>query len=187
MSHCSFFNFCFQCVIQRKWVLLTTIELPYFTHTVICTNIYTATQGGGSGVGHDWTIVHVPELVRWTGVPIYRGALDGKAGSINPQWDKNDAHFDPDISACMNKSRFKLMKQYFKLNNNFMGTKKKGGARYDPCSKYDMVYKVLIHNMNHVTLHADLDATQDESTWGFGGYSGECGGRLINKPFDQGT
>jgi len=37
-----------------------------------------------------------------------------------------------------------------------------------------------------VTKKADLDATVDESTWGFGGYSGECGSRLINKPVSRG-
>ena len=68
-----------------------------------------------------------------------------------------------------------------------MCTKNKGDMGNDPCSEYDMVYKVLIHNMNHVMFHADLDATQDESTWSFGRYMGECGSRLINKPFDQGT
>jgi len=63
---------------------------------------------------------------------------------------------------------------------------KKGDAGYDPCSKYDFIYKVLIHNMNYVTKFADLDATIDESTWGFGGFSGECGGQLINKPVSRG-
>ena len=63
---------------------------------------------------------------------------------------------------------------------------KKGDAGYDPCSKYDFIYKVLIHNMNYVTQFADLDATIDESTWGFGGFSGECGSRLINKPVSRG-
>ena len=40
--------------------------------------------------------------------------------------------------------------------------------------------------MNNVTKRGDMDVTLDESTWGFGGYSGECGGRLINKPVARG-
>ncbi len=35
--------------------------------------------------------------------------------------------------------------------------------------------------MNYVTRSADMDGTIDESTWGFGGYMGECGGRLMGK------
>ena len=64
--------------------------------------------------------------------------------------------------------------------------KKKGDDGYDPCSKYNFIYKVLVHNMIYATKRADLDATIDESTWGFGGHSGECGGQLINKPVSRG-
>ena len=68
-----------------------------------------------------------------------------------------------------------------------MVLKKKGDEGYDPCVKYDFIFKVLVHNVNYLTLEADLDGTIDESTWGFGGYSGDCGGRLINKPVSRGT
>jgi hypothetical protein len=44
------------------------------------------------------------------------------------------------------------------------------------CSKYDRAYNCLVHNMNYVNLWADSDCTIDESTWGFSGYSGKCGG-----------
>ena len=161
-------------------------RMPYFTHAAICTNIYAASNGAGSGVGHDWKNVNVPELVRWTGIPIYNGALDGKAGSINSRWDRNDARFDPEVVASMTKTRFKEVKRNLKLNNNMMHTTDKDDAGYDPCAKYDMVYKVLVHNMNNVTRLADLDNALDESTWGFAGYTGPCGNRLINKPFDRG-
>ena len=71
------------------------------------------------------------------------------------------------------------------MNVNWL-QKKKGNVDYDPCAKYDFICKVLVHNMNNVTELADLDGTFDESTWGFGGYSGDCGGRLINKPVSRG-
>ena len=61
-----------------------------------------------------------------------------------------------------------------------------GDEGYDPCQKFDLIYKVLIHNTNYITKHADLDAMINESTWGFGGFSGDCGGRLINKPVSRG-
>ena len=76
------------------------------------------------------------------------------------------------------------MKRNFKLNNNMLHTTNKAEEGYDPCVKYGMVYRALVHNMNNVTKLADLDNALDESTWGFGGYTGPCGSRLINKPHD---
>ena len=73
-----------------------------------------------------------------------------------------------------------MIKKYFKLNNN-LEEQKRGMPNYNPCSKYDYAYKVLLHNMNYVTRRDDMDGTIDESTWGFGGYMGECGGFLMGK------
>ena len=102
------------------------------------------------------------------------------------RWDKNDLKYDLLIGESeITNSRWKEIKQYFKLSNNFL-EKKKGDTDCDPCCKYDHVYKCLIHNMNYVTLCADLDSTVDESTWGFGGHSGDCGQRLKNKPVSKG-
>ena len=38
----------------------------------------------------------------------------------------------------------------------------------------------MVHTMN------DSDGTMDESSWGFGGYMAECGGRIINKKVSKG-
>ena len=64
--------------------------------------------------------------------------------------------------------------------------KKRGEAGYDPCVKYDYIYHCLVHNMNYVKELADLDSTIDETTWGFSGFSGDAGGRLMNKPKSKG-
>jgi hypothetical protein len=45
---------------------------------------------------------------------------------------------------------------------------KRGQPGYDPCSKYDLIFKALCHNMNYFTLKAD---------WGFMGFMAECGGK----------
>ena len=65
--------------------------------------------------------------------------------------------------------------------------KKRGQDGYDPCVKYDYIYRCLVHNMNYVTKRADADITIDETTWGFTGYSGDAGGRLMNKPKCKGN
>jgi hypothetical protein len=64
--------------------------------------------------------------------------------------------------------------------------KKRGEAGYDPCVKYDYIYRCLVHNMNYVTELADLDSTIDETTWGFSGFFGDAGWRLMNKPKSKG-
>ena len=160
-------------------------RMPYFSMASVCTNVYAAASGAGSGVGHDWVGVTAPELVKWTACPIRNGALDGKPATLTARWKRDDPRYDSYTAENISQTRFKMIKRFFKLNNNLMDAKK-GDAGYNPCSKYDFIYKVLIHNMNYVTQFADLDATIDESTWGFGGFSGECGGRLINKPVSRG-
>ena len=64
--------------------------------------------------------------------------------------------------------------------------KPRGDPNYDPTCKFQHIYEVLIHNMNYCMLHADRDQTIDESTWGFAGYCGDAGGRLMNKPVSKG-
>jgi hypothetical protein len=65
-------------------------QMPYFSHVAILTKVYASKSGGGSGMGHEWHNVTVPELVHWTGVPIRHGALDGKAGTIFAHWNADD-------------------------------------------------------------------------------------------------
>ncbi len=45
-------------------------RMPYFSHVAILTNVYALISGGGSGMGHEWHNVTVPELVHWTGISI---------------------------------------------------------------------------------------------------------------------
>ena len=160
-------------------------RMPYHSHVAIFTNIYASISGGGSGMGHDWRNVTVPELVHWTGVPIRHGSLDGKPGTTFSRWNKHDPRYDSAIADVMTIERWKSIKRYFKLNNNLL-TKPRGMEGYDPCAKYDYIYKCLVHNMNYLTLRADSDGTIDETTWGFGGYGGEAVGRLMNKKVTKG-
>ena len=77
------------------------------------------------------------------------------------------------------------IKRYFKLSMGIEESKK-GSPAYDPRAKYDYIYCCLTHNMNYVTKEANADATINKTTWGFCGYSGEAGGRLMNKPQSKG-
>jgi len=160
-------------------------RMPYFSHISMLTNIHASISGGGIGIGHQWNNVTVPELVRWTAVPIRHGALDGKPGTLFSRWNFNDPRYDSVMDEGISMERWKNIKRYFKLNNN-MTTKQRGQEGYDPCAKYDFIYKCLVFNMNYLTLRADLDVTIDETSWGFGGYGSEACGRLMGKQVDKG-
>ncbi len=99
--------------------------------------------------------------------------MDGEAGTIFARWNADDPHYNSTIAESMTCEHWKSIKCFFKLNNNLL-SKTRGMEGYEPCAKYDFIYKCLVHNMNYLTLHLDLDGTIDEMTWGFGGYGGEA-------------
>ena len=180
-----FFQMLFPIAMSKTTSIPDDNRMPFFSLMTWFTHIYAAEKGAGMGLGHKWVAPDIAEMVRWTAVPIRHGALDGKPGSLSCRWKQSDPRYDEIIAISMTYSRFIQLKRYMKLNNN-SSEPKRGTNDYNPCSKYDMIFKVLVHNMNYVTKYADLDPSMDESTWGFGGYMGEAGWRLINKPFPKG-
>ena len=77
------------------------------------------------------------------------------------------------------------IKRYLKLNNN-LTTPARGMEGYDPCARYDFIYKCLIVNMNYLTKKADEDGTMDETTWRFSGFGTEATYRMQGKKKDKG-
>jgi hypothetical protein len=142
------------------------------------TSIIASTCGGGIGMRHSWSNVMVPELVRWTGVPI--------RGIIYSRWDTIDPRYNSVTDDVMMMDQWKSIKHYFKLNNNII-SKQKGQEGYDPCTKYDFIYKCLVTNMNYLTLVADGDGTIDETLWGFGGYGSKACTKLMGKQVNKGS
>ena len=102
------------------------------------------------GFEHKWVLPDIDEMICWTGVSIQHGALDGKPGSLSCHWKKTDPWYDNVIAHAMPYSRFLQLKGYMKLNNNCT-EKKRGTPEYNPCCKYDMIYKLLVHNINDYT------------------------------------
>jgi hypothetical protein len=161
-------------------------RMPFYTTARQCTNIYAyGEKNWGGGYSHTFQQVTEMDLVRWAGVPIRHGARGGRPMTLHYRWCKSDPDYDESIASSMTLSRWRQIKSVFKLNNN-MVEPKRGQPGYDPCAKYDLIFKVMRHNMNYFTLRADLDFGLDESTWGFMGYMGDCGGRLKNKPVSKG-
>lgn len=161
-------------------------RMPYYSNAAVLTNMYASSKGVGIGIGHEWKPCTIKDMVRWSAVPIRHGALEGSPGTLKYRWVKKDDRFRDEFNNSITYSRYLEIKRYFKLNFNHEEAKR-GTPEYDPCAKYDYIVKTLIHNMNYCTAAADLDQTIDESTWPFAGYSGEAGGRLINKPVSKGA
>ena len=160
-------------------------RMPYFSNVAMLTNLYASSKSTGIGIGHDWLPCSVKDMVKWTAIPIRHGALEGSPGALKFRWAEKDARNDSAIMNCMTESRWLAIKRYFKLNLNFEEAQR-GTEAYNPCAKFDYIFRCLVHNMNYCTAYADLDQTIDESTWGFAGYSGDAGGRLMNKPVKKG-
>jgi hypothetical protein len=135
-------------------------RMPFYSNVSVFTNMYAMWKGAGSGYGHDFTPVSIPELVHWAGVPLRNGALDGKPATLFHRWKELDPRYDPIIAENIKLSRWRQIKRYFKLSMG-IEEKKRGEAGYDPCVKYDYIYRCLVHNMNYVTELADSPAMRE--------------------------
>ena len=160
-------------------------RMPFYSRVAQCTNLYAMSKGLGSGYNHKYQTVSELEMVHWAGVLVRHGARSGQPMGLHYRWIPNDPDYDAVIADGMTLTRWRQIKSVFKLNNNMVAPQK-GSAGYDPCNKYDLIYKALTYNMNYFTETACLDYGLDETTWGFMGYSGECGGRLMNKKVSKG-
>ena len=143
-------------------------------------------KDAGSRYRHDFTPILIPELVHWTGVPLCNGALDGKHSTLFHWWWAGNPRYNQIIANNITKAQWKTIKRYFKLSMGIEKSKKDSPS-YNPCAKYGYIYHCLTHNMNYVTSEANADATIDKTTWGFCGYSGKVGDRLMNKPQLKGS
>ncbi len=94
------------------------------------------------------------------------------------------ADYDVLVQESITHTRWLQIKRVLKLNDN-QASPKRGEEGYDPAFKFNMLYDVIISNLNTITKYAEADQCGDETTWGHGGY-GEAGsglaGRIMGKP-----
>ena len=181
-----FFQLLFPICDPTKSGIADDGRMPFFTHARMCTNTYAfGEKGWGGAYGHDFKPTNEVELVKWLGATVRHGARKGGPGSLHTRWDVNDPDYDEIIASNITASRFKEIKPVWKLNNN-LTSPKRGLPGYDPCAKYDYIYRSLCHNMNYLTGRADPDFGIDETTWGYTGYGSESVKRLIGKKVPKG-
>jgi hypothetical protein len=69
-------------------------------------------KASGIGIGHEWLPCTVKDIVKWTGIPIRHGALEGTPATLKYRWAEHDARHDSEISKCMTEQRWLLIKRY---------------------------------------------------------------------------
>ena len=147
------------------------------------TNSYAYSIGLGGSYGHRFKSVDLHELVHFDGVVVRDGVRGGSNGALYRRWMQG-ADQDELIAESIHHCRWLQIKRVIKLCNNETAPKR-GEPDYNPAYKYDMIYDVLVQNLNAITEEAELDLCGDETTWGHGGF-GEAGsgliGRILNKP-----
>eukprot|EP00957_Ditylum_brightwellii_P198527 15130581-Ditylum_brightwellii.AAC.1 len=57
----------------------------------------------------------------------------------------------------------------------------RGESGYDPCAKYDFLYRVLVDNMDSTTESASIDQCANETLWPHMGFETEVLHRLVGK------
>lgn len=158
-------------------------RLSYYSKVEEYSNLYASQLGLGGSYGHDFKSVKIPEIVRHDGCVVRDGVRGGSGGAIYRRWQIG-SDYDDDIFMGQKYRRWLQIKRIKKLCNN-QEVPKKGQDGYDPSFKFDLIWKVLFHNINAISKYADLDYTGDETTWATGSF-GEPGagltGRIKGKP-----
>jgi hypothetical protein len=121
--------------------------------------------------------------LQFDGVMIRDGVKGGSNGAIHWQW-MDGADYDSLVQASITHTRWLQIKRVLKLNIN-QTSPKCGEEGYDPAFKFDMLYDVLISNLNAIMKYTEADQCRDETTWGHGRYREEgsgLAGRIMGKP-----
>jgi hypothetical protein len=94
------------------------------------------------------------------------------------------ADYDSLVQASITHTGWLQIKRVLKFNSN-QTSPKRGEEGYDPAFKFDMLYDVLISNLNAITKYVEANQCGDETTWGHGGYreaGNSLAGRIMGKP-----
>ena len=158
-------------------------RLAYYTDVTKFSNLYAIQTEIAGAYGHKFDLIRLDETITWDMIIIRDGVLGGSNGALYMRWVPGTL-FDPMISESMSYDRFIQIKRVRKLNDN-MTAKKRGEVGYNPAYKFDLILKVLVHNVGAMTLVAESDQCIDETTWAHNGF-GEAQSGLVklvlNKP-----
>ena len=162
----------------RKLGISGDERLPFYTEVERFSNLYAFQNGWTGSYGHTLKLANVEEWVHWDGV-LNRDARKGYKNRIHERFDSNSSDYDSYCDKAMSLRRYYDLKRIFKLNDNSI-SKPRGDPEYDPCSKFDLIYKTIVHNTIVVTKRAPADLSGDETTWPHMGY-GEAQAGVVKR------
>lgn len=164
-------------------------RMPFYTNVLRFSNLYSFHNNLGSGpYGHYFDPLTLEDIIHFDGVPVRNGTLGKSDAALHRRWMNSSSAYDPEIDQSISHARWLQVKRVIKLCDNDK-CPKRGEPGYDPAYKYDMIWKVMVHNVNAISAKAALDLCGDETTFGHGGF-GEPGSglwsRLTGKPVTKG-
>ena len=158
-------------------------RMAFYSDVEVFSLMYAYQIGLGGSYGHSFKTLSLDELVRFDGVLVQDGVRGGSQGGIHRRW-KDGADFDKYVKHSMTFTRWLQIKRVIKLCDNNTSPKR-GEDGYDPTYKYNLIYKVLIANVNALTEKGEMDLCGDETSWGHQGYGKVGSGvvaRVVGKP-----
>ena len=114
-------------------------RVPFFTKVCKFTNTYASQKEKlGATYGQKFTVKYVELIVRYFGLKLRHGLLSNRAliesrfQEWDPQTGNKNEDYCPYISKSMTYSTYRQIQITLKLNDNQIGTVKKGSPYYDP-------------------------------------------------------
>ena len=104
-------------------------------------------------------------------------------GAVHQQWQLG-ANYNEFVAQSISYSQFLAIKQVIKLNDNSVDAKHRQPG-YNPAYKFDLIYCVIINNINTMMQSAELDLCGNETTWEHGGFGPAGTGltrQILGKP-----
>lgn len=156
----------------------------YYSKVMTWSHKYALELGLTGSYGHKFREIMIPELLRFDGVLIRDGVLNGSTdGALYRRWDSTSSGFDNAIYNSITHTRFLQLKRTLKLCDN-SSAPKRGEPLYNPAYKYDYIYETIVHNMRELTAKGSLDLCGDESSWAHQGF-GEPGAGIVSRIFNK--
>ena len=120
----------------------------------------------------------MPEFVKFDGCVVRDGEKGGGDGAIYRRWQPGLASLDEFIQSSLSLERWVQLKRILKLCNNDPAPKR-GQPHYDPCYKYDLIFRAVVMNTISLSGKGELDLTGNETSWGHQGFGEKGGGNLF--------
>jgi len=154
----------------------------YYSNVMTWSHKYAVDLGLTGSYGHKFQELMIPEIVRFDGVLIRDGVLNGSTdGALYRRWDQRSSSYDKAIADSLTHTRFLQLKRTLKLRDNSTAPKR-GEPLYNPAYKYDFVYETIVHNIKALTGKGSLDLCGDESSWAHQGF-GEPASGIVSRIF----